>query len=115
MSFADQVDARAANRSRRNINASEPLEFAVLPGHRLRKRAMNIVSDDAHVRSLLRPLVQNGSWRATRHLLIRASQRIWESPKGRLCNELGLAAPTSIGGLPTPSCPRCANVRMGSP
>jgi hypothetical protein len=57
MSLADKADARAANRSRRNINASEPLEFAVLPGHRLRKRAMNILSDDAHACSLLRPLV----------------------------------------------------------
>ena len=48
------------------------VELAVLPGHRLRKGAVDIQSDDAHARSLLSRFVEDGSRRATRHLLIRA-------------------------------------------
>ncbi len=31
-----------------HVDPSQPLEFAVLPRHRFRKRAVNIQSDDAH-------------------------------------------------------------------
>jgi len=53
--------------------------------------AMEIPSDDPHA---VAPslFVRNGSWRATRHLLICARGRIRESRKGRPCSELGLSA-----------------------
>ena len=55
-----------------HIDAAKPSELAVIPRHRLGEGAVDIQSDDAHACSLRLSLVQNGSWRATRHLLIRA-------------------------------------------
>jgi hypothetical protein len=55
-----------------HVDPPQSSELAVLPGHRLGKRAVDVQSDDAHAHSLQASLVLNGSWRATRHLLIRA-------------------------------------------
>src|SRR4051812_702220 len=55
-----------------HVDAAKALELAALPCHRLTEAAMDIQSDDAHACSLLPGSVKDGSWRATRHLLIRA-------------------------------------------
>jgi hypothetical protein len=55
-----------------HVHATEPFELTVVPDHRLGKHAVDVQSDDAHACSPRPWLVRNGSWRATRHLLIRA-------------------------------------------
>jgi hypothetical protein len=66
-----------------HVDAPDPLELALLPGDRLGEGAVDIQSDDAHAGSLRAVLVQNGSWRATRHLLIRARSASGQVARGR--------------------------------
>jgi len=90
-----------------HVDAPQPLEFAVLPDHRLRESSVDIQSDDAHGCSLSgssrRELAGNTTSTDPR------SRRIRESRKGRPCNELGLAAQglsTACPHLRAPGAPR---------
>src|SRR3984885_7519298 len=58
--------------------------------------------------------VRSGSWRATRHLLIRAHGASGKVARGGHVTSSALS-PLSIGGLPAPSCSRRPVSRMGSP
>src|ERR1700734_2782737 len=54
-----------------HVNAPQSFELAVVPSHRLGEGAVDIQTNDPHVCSPSL-FVRSGSWRATRHLLIRA-------------------------------------------
>ena len=54
-----------------HVNAPQSFELAVVPDHRLGEGAVDIQTNDPHGCCSV-SVVQGGSWRATRHLLIRA-------------------------------------------
>src|SRR5208282_5979499 len=70
--FARQGYSKRRKQIASHVNAAEPAEFAVLPGDGLGKSPVYIKANDAHAFLLDWLVNKNGSWRATRHLLIRA-------------------------------------------
>lgn len=59
-------------RSPRHRSATRSRRMSTRPCHCFGEGAVNIQSDDKHARSSFLGSVKDGSWRATRHLLIRA-------------------------------------------
>src|SRR5499427_1240816 len=63
-------------------DTTQSAELTVFPGHCLGKGAVNIQSNDPHARILRSRWFENGSSRATRHLLIRARSASGQVARG---------------------------------
>src|ERR1700720_3837144 len=55
-----------------HVDAPQTFELALVPGDHLGESAVDIQSNDPHACAPPSLFVRSGSWRATRHLLIRA-------------------------------------------